>query len=70
MKDKRPTKKQKLVEVKFLSAKYDFPATTIVYGNRIAVIIWDISPVGFILESEQAVKSFLSYFDLLWNLGE
>src|SRR3989344_1939784 len=70
LKGKRPTKEQKLVEVRFLSAKYDFPATTIVYGNRIAVIIWDISPVGFILESEQAVKSFLSYFDLLWNLGE
>ncbi len=70
LKGKRPTKEQRLVEVRFLSAKYDFPATTIVYGNRIAVLIWDISPVGFILESEQAVKSFLSYFDLLWNLGE
>ena len=70
LKGKRPTKEQKLVEVRFLSAKYDFPATTIVYGNRIAVIIWDGSPIGFILESEQAVKSFLNYFDLLWNLGK
>lgn len=68
LKGKRPTPEQRLVEVRFLPAKYDFPATTIVYGDRIAVIIWDISPVGFILESKPAVKSFLSYFDLLWNL--
>ncbi len=70
LKSKRPTKEQKLVEVRFLPPKYEFPATTIVYGNKVAVIIWDISPIGFILESEQAVKSFSGYFNLLWGLGK
>lgn len=70
LKGKRPTKEQKLVELRFLPEKYEFPATVLVYGNKITIILWDVSPIGFVLESEKVVKSFLSYFDLLWNIGE
>ncbi len=70
LKGKRPTKEQKLVEVRFLPEKYEFPATTIVYKNNVAIIIWDVSPIGFVLESEKAVRSFLGYFDLLWMIGK
>jgi len=70
LKGKRPTKEQKLVKIRFLPEKYEFPATNIIYGNKIAIIVWEISPIGFVLESEKAVKSFLSYFDLLWGLGK
>ena len=70
LRGKRSTKEQKLVEVRFLPEKYEFPATIIVYGNKVAIIIWDISPIGFVLESERAVKSFLSCFDLLWEIGK
>ncbi len=70
LKGKRPTEEQKLVDVKFVSEKYEFPATTIVYGNKVTIILWDVSPIGFVLESKDVVKSFLSYFDLLWNLGK
>lgn len=69
LKGKRPAKGQKLVEVRFLPKKYEFPATTIVYGNKITIIVWDISPIGFVLESEKAVKSFLSYFEVLWKIA-
>ena len=70
LKGKRPTKEQKLVEVGFLPEKYEFPATTIAYGNKLSIIVWEVSPIGFILESEKAVKSFLGYFDLLWSIGK
>jgi len=70
LKGKRPTKEQKLVKIRFLPEKYEFPATNIIYGNKIAIIVWEISPIGFVLESEKAVKSFLSYFALLWGLGK
>lgn len=70
LKDERPVKEQKLVEVRFLPEKYEFPATTIVYGNKVTIIIWDISPIGFVLKSEKAVKSFLNYFDLMWKTAK
>src|SRR3989344_4299645 len=67
---KRPTKEQKLVQVKFLPEKYEFPATTIVYGDKVAILLWDKNPIGFVLESKDVVKSFLSYFDVLWKVAK
>lgn len=66
LREKRPTKEQRLVQVKFLPEKYEFPATTIVYGNKVAILLWDKSPIGFVLESKEVVKSFSSYFEVLW----
>lgn len=70
LKGKRPTKEQRFVEVKFLPEEYEFPATTLVYGNKIAIILWNDSPIGFVLESEGVMKSFLSYFHLLWKIAK
>jgi len=70
LRGKRPTKEQKLIDVRFVPEKYEFPATTIVYKNKVAIIIWDVSPIGFVLESEKAVRSFLSYFDILWTTAK
>jgi len=67
---KRPTKEQKLVDVKFLPEAYEFPATTLVYKNKVGIIIWDTNPIGFVLESKEAVKSFISAFDLLWKIAK
>jgi len=67
---KRPTQEQRLVQVKFLPEKYEFPATTIVYGDKIAILLWDKSPIGFVLKSKEIVKSFLSYFEVLWSVAE
>lgn len=69
LKGERPVKEQKLVEVRFLPEEYEFPATTVVYGNKVGIIIWDVSPIGFVIESEKVVKSFMSYFNLLWKIG-
>jgi len=70
LKGKRPVKEQKLVEVRFLPKKYEFPATTIIYGNNIAIIVWNEDPIVFVLESKKAVKSFLSYFEILWKIDK
>ena len=70
LREKRPTKEQKLVQIKFLPEKYEFPATTIVYGKKVAILLWDKSPIGFVLESKDIVKSFLSYFEVLWETAE
>jgi sugar-specific transcriptional regulator TrmB len=70
LKGKRPTKEQKLVEVKFLSKEYEFPATTIVYGNKVAILLWNNSPIGFLLENGKVAKSFLNYFRILWDVAK
>lgn len=66
----RPTKEQKWVQIKFLHEKYDFPATTIVYGDKVAILLWDKTPTGFLLESQEVVRSFLNYFEVMWEKAE
>ena len=70
LREKRPAKGQRAVETRFLPKKYEFPATTMIYGNKVVIIIWNDAPIGFILESEKATKSFMNYFELLWNIGK
>jgi sugar-specific transcriptional regulator TrmB len=70
LRGKRPTKEQKLVQVKFFPEKYEFPATTIVYGDKVAILLWDKNPFGFVLESKKIAKSFLNYFDVLWTTAK
>jgi hypothetical protein len=70
LKGKRPTQEQRLVEARFLPRKYEFPATTIVYEDKVAILLWDTNPIGFVIESKEIVKSFLSYFELLWGIAK
>ena len=70
LKGKRPTKEQKLVETRFLPEKYEFPATTIIYKNKVGIITWQANPIAFLLENEQTAKSFTSHFEILWNIAK
>ncbi len=70
LKGKRPTKEQRLVEARFLPKKYEFPATTIIYTDKVAILLWDTNPIGFVIESKEIVKSFISYFELLWVIAK
>ena len=67
LKRKRPTKEQKLTEVKFLPEKFEFPSTIILYGDKVAIILWDVKPMGFVLRSKKVAISFRNYFELLWK---
>ncbi len=69
LKEERPTKEQKLIETRFLPEKYEFPATTIIYANKVAIITWEPNPIAFLLENEQTAKSFTNHFEILWKMS-
>jgi sugar-specific transcriptional regulator TrmB len=70
LKKERPSKEQKLIEVKFLPKEYEFPATTIVYKDKVAIVIWNDDPICFVLESNKIRNTFLNYFELLWKIAK
>jgi sugar-specific transcriptional regulator TrmB len=70
LRGKRPATEQKLVQARFLPEKYEFPATTIVYGNKVAILLWEKSPIGFVLDSKEITKSFLNYFEIIWKMAK
>lgn len=60
----------KLIKMKFLPKIYDFPSTIVVYGNKVVTIVWLEEPFGFMIKSENAVKSNINFFELLWKIAK
>ncbi|MDP3026787.1 MAG: helix-turn-helix domain-containing protein [Nanoarchaeota archaeon] len=60
----------KLLEMKFLPKTYDFPSTIIIYADKVVTIVWLEEPFGFVIKSEEAVKSNMNFFELLWKLAK
>ncbi|MBI2129272.1 hypothetical protein HYU07_03460 [Candidatus Woesearchaeota archaeon] len=60
----------KLLEMKFLPETYDFPSTIMIYGEKVVTIVWLEEPFGFVIKSEEAVKSNINFFKLLWKIAK
>lgn len=57
-------------EVRFLP-QYLITNTEIVfYNNKVFIAIFTKEPKGFMIESEEAVKSFHKYFNALWRIAK
>jgi len=60
----------KLIKLKFLSEKYEFPSTILIYGEKVTTITWGDLPRGFMIQSEKAAKSYTLFFNRIWNAGK
>ncbi len=63
-------KELRLLKKRFLPDSYDFPSTTMIYGDKVATIVWTETPFAFVIKSKEAVKSSLNYFNLLWGTAK
>lgn len=49
----------------FISRDEESPATTLVYGNKVAFVIWSTPPLNIIIESERMAVCYRHYFNIL-----
>lgn len=56
-------------ELRYLSKEFEGPTNTIIYGNKIAIIVWS-DLIAFILESKETNKVYKKYFNLLWKIAK
>ncbi len=61
--------KKKTTTYRFIPKEYFNPTPTLVYGNRIVIIIWEPFTVIKIENSELA-DSYKKYFELLWKTAK
>lgn len=59
--------KEFIGEVHFLPQMFVNPATTVVYGNKIAILIWKEPPLGILIQNEEITLSYKYYFESLWQ---
>ncbi|MBL7052008.1 MAG: hypothetical protein ISS01_02870 [Nanoarchaeota archaeon] len=42
-------------------------ATVNIYGDKIAILIWDDNPKAILIENESVAKTFENYFNFMWK---
>jgi sugar-specific transcriptional regulator TrmB len=52
----------------YLPKKYNSPATTTIYDNKVSFWIWDEIPLVILIESKKMAEAYRRYFWLLWSL--
>ena len=58
--------KEFIGEVRFLSKEFINPATTIIYGDKVAIIVWKENLIGILIHSQEVADSYKYYFESLW----
>jgi sugar-specific transcriptional regulator TrmB len=58
----------KYSKAKHLEKKYDVPATTIIYGDKVAIWIFSEKEIfAVLIKSKIMAESYKKYFDILWE---
>lgn len=63
--------KMPLTETKFLPDSYNIPISTMIYGEKIWILIpSEDDHISLLIESKKMAQSFLNYFQQLWKLAK
>jgi len=57
----------KVSQFKALPKQFSSPSTTVIYGNKVTIWIWEEIPIVVLIESEQVYKLYKEHFELMWN---
>ncbi len=57
-------------EYRYLPEKYLVPASTNIYGDTTAILIWTPEPIVISIESKEVAESYRQYFSTLWKLAK
>lgn len=65
-----PTSTGQLRDVRFAPTGMDFPITTYVYDNKVAILSSKQETFGLIIESADIAQAHRYYFEALWQISE
>ncbi len=59
--------KEKLTEIRYLPKEYLTPSSIEIFGDNVAIMLWEEKPLGILIKSKGVAKSFMVYFNMLWK---
>jgi sugar-specific transcriptional regulator TrmB len=62
--------KSKESEFRKLPKEFSAPTTTLVYGDKVSIWIWQAVPIAIMIESADLAKSYRTYFEMLWKIAK
>ena len=57
-------------ETRYIPQGYITLSSTLIYGNKVAIISWTSNPTGFLLEDKQIADSYRTYFKFMWQIAK
>jgi len=65
---KEITKNDKNITARFLS--YKLPTGVIIFGNKVATLVWKEVPTAFVIQSKQVAEAYEQFFEDMWKLAK
>jgi sugar-specific transcriptional regulator TrmB len=62
---KKSKAKFPILKMRFNSNVYETPATTWIYGNKVAIIVWSDQPIATLIRSKEVANSYRQFFNIL-----
>lgn len=66
-KDTKNIAKRNLMQIRSLPEFISFPSATAIYGNKVAIFVWDEPYHAILIKSKQVAESYRSFFEALWK---
>lgn len=66
-KDVKNIVKRSLMQIRSLPEFISFPSATAIYGNKVAIFVWDEPYHAILIKSKQVADSYRSFFEALWK---
>jgi len=54
-------------QIRFNTNVYETPATTWIFGDKIAIIVWSEQPLVTLIRSKEVAESYKQFFDIMWK---
>src|SRR3989344_1610243 len=62
--------KRKLTKVKYTKKGFEEFTETVICGDKVGIIIYLDTPIGFLIKEKLAAKSYKKFWDILWESAE
>ncbi len=57
-----------LTKIKYIEDTNITPSTTILYSDKVAIVLWSKTPMAFLIRSKTVHESHKHFFNMLWNM--
>jgi len=57
-------------EVRCLPKEFTTPNSTLIYGDKIMLSLWEPSLISIVITSKQVANDYRRYFELLWSIAK
>jgi len=66
-KDVKKIARRSLMQIRSLPEFFSFPSATAIYGDKVAIFVWDEPYHAILIKSKQVADSYRNFFKALWK---